>query len=276
MKQSMIRREFAVMNNAYSRYTFSYFLGSMERLGLSLIDLWGGIQHFDPFSADESSIGILRKTLADREMKVSSYTPEILAYPFNFAAASAKTRKDSIEYCKRNLWIASELEVPVMLISPGYGMWDEPYEEGFKRSLDSMHAAAEIAEEYGVKLALEHLTPQSSNLLTNVNKVERMVNAVNSRFLGAALDLGQMSVFRENVDAYFDKLGTKIFMVHIMDGTPSCHLAFGEGVLPLKQYYENVRERGYNGPLTLEINDGRYSGAPHEALAKCVEMIRTW
>ena len=46
MDQKLIREQFAVMNNAYRRYSFSYFLDSMERLGLYQIDLWGGSPHF--------------------------------------------------------------------------------------------------------------------------------------------------------------------------------------------------------------------------------------
>ena len=40
MEQPRIRERFSVMNNAYRAYSFSYFLDSMQRLGLDQIDLW--------------------------------------------------------------------------------------------------------------------------------------------------------------------------------------------------------------------------------------------
>ena len=60
MEQPRIRERFSVMNNAYRAYSFSYFLDSMQRLGLDQIDLWGGYQHFDPFSAGPSYLRAFR------------------------------------------------------------------------------------------------------------------------------------------------------------------------------------------------------------------------
>ena len=52
MDVEKIREVFSVMNNAYASYTFQFFLDSMEALGLTKVDLWGGVQHFDPYCAD--------------------------------------------------------------------------------------------------------------------------------------------------------------------------------------------------------------------------------
>ena len=57
-------------------------------------------------------------------MSVTAYTPEILAYPYNIASEDDEVRRESIAYIERNIWIAAQLEAPVMLLSPGWGMWD--------------------------------------------------------------------------------------------------------------------------------------------------------
>lgn len=200
MEQPRIRERFSVMNNAYRAYSFSYFLDSMQRLGLDQIDLWGGYQHFDPFSAGPSYLRAFR------------------------AAAS-------------------------------------------------LQSAADYAAQQGVRLVLEHLTPQSSNLLTSADKVSRMVRSIGRKNLGVALDLGQMSVFGESVSDYFGPLGDKIWMVHIMDGAPGRHLAFGDGILPLQAYCRQLRRAGYQGPITLEINDAQYAKAPEAALQQCLRAM---
>lgn len=276
MKQEQIRREFAVMNNAYRMYSFSYFLDSMEALGLMWVDLWGGVGHFDPYEADRAYIKRVKGELNARGLKIAAYTPELLGYPYNLADQHAGIREASLSYCRRNIEIAAELEAPVMLISPGWGMWDEPFEEAFMRAADSLGKAAETAKQCEVMLAIEHLTPQSSNLLTNADAVCRMIGAAGHPWLGAALDLGQMSVFGENVKMYLDRLGEKIRTVHMMDGTPESHLAFGDGVLPLREYYGELRAGGYKGRITLEINDGRYGKRPGEALKQCIDALGTW
>ena len=155
----------------------------------------------------------------------------------------------------KNIELASELEVPLMLVIPGWGVWDERYDEAFDRAAASLQSAADYAAQQGVRLVLEHLTPQSSNLLTSADKVSRMARSIGRKNLGVALDLGQMSVFGESVSDYFGPLGDKIWMVHIMDGAPGRHLAFGDGILPLQAYCRQLRRAGYQGPITLEIND---------------------
>ena len=143
MEQPRIRERFSVMNNAYRAYSFSYFLDSMQRLGLDQIDLWGGYQHFDPFSAGPSYLRAFREELSVRQMKLICYTPEILGYPFNFASAYAEIRARSLAYCCKNIELASELEVPLMLVNPGWGVWDERYDEAFDRAAASLQSAAD-------------------------------------------------------------------------------------------------------------------------------------
>ena len=178
MKKEEIRSRFAVMNNAYGSYSFRYFLDSLRKLGLYKIDLWGGVQHFDPYEADSAYIRQFKKTLKEQGFEIVCYTPEILGYPYNFASRYRKVREASVEYAGKNIRIAAELGAPVMLISPGWGVWDYPYEESFEYSLDSMQKTAEEAGRFGIRLALEHLTPQSSNLLTSAEHVARMAKAV--------------------------------------------------------------------------------------------------
>ena len=276
MDVEKIREVFSVMNNAYASYTFQFFLDSMEALGLTKVDLWGGVQHFDPYCADAGYIRSTLRKLTERGLSVTAYTPEILAYPYNIASEDDEVRRESIAYIERNIWIAAQLEAPVMLLSPGWGMWDRPKEEARKRSVDSLALLAQRAETLGVRLALEHLTIQSSNLLNCVGDVQKAVSEIGNPYFGAVLDLGQMSVFGENVSDYFQALGDKVFVVHMMDGGPQGHLAFGDGVLPLQQYYADLQACGYRGPITLEINDGRYARDPHHALQQCVAALRCW
>lgn len=163
-----------------------------------------------------------------------------------------------------------------MLVIPGWGVWDERYDEAFDRAAASLQSAADYAAQQGVRLVLEHLTQQSSNLLTSADKVSRMVRSIGRKNLGVALDLGQMSVFGESVSDYFGPLGDKIWMVHIMDGAPGRHLAFGDGILPLQAYCRQLRRAGYQGPITLEINDAQYAKAPEAALQQCLRAMAQW
>lgn len=276
MDRSAIRSSFAVMNNAFAKYSFEYFLDSMESLGLDMIDLWGGVQHFNPYSVTERSVAELRSHIEMRGMKVVVYTPELLAYPFNFASPDARTRQESVDFALRNLDIAKVFGTDKMLISPGWGLLDIDVETSRGYAADCLHQVSEAAGKRGISLLLEHLTPQSSNLIFNLDALLDMLDRVNHPALNAVLDLGQMGVFGENVSDYIKALGDKLQHVHIMDGAPACHLAFGDGIFPLEEYWNTLHRDGYCGLYTLEINDGRYAAHPREALQKCVDTLLKW
>ena len=264
------------MNNAYAAYSFDYFLDSMDALGLNQIDLWGGVQHFDPFDANPVNLAAFRSRMRNRGMRIIAYTPELLAYPFNFASPDRRVRENSVAYARRNIEICAELECAVMLLSPGWGLLDVPIDESRAWSDDCLAQLAEYAQGRGVQLALEHLTPQSSNLLTSRDALVATLNRIQHPSLGAVLDLGQMSLFGERVEDYTQALGERLVHVHIMDGNPACHLAFGDGILPLEEDFKALMDAGYDACLTLEINDGRYAADPHGALQKCVDMLAKW
>ena len=276
MNAEMIQSRFAVMNNAYAAYSFDYYLDSLAELGLNQIDLWGGVQHFDPFDGDSGYVAAFRSRIRRRGMRIIAYTPELLAYPFNFASPDQRVRKESVAYARRNIEICAELECPLMLLSPGWGLLDVPIADSRAWSDDCLAQLGDSAQSYGVQLALEHLTPQSSNLLTCRDAVVDTLNRIGHPMLGAVLDLGQMSLFGERVEDYTQTLGERLVHVHIMDGDPACHLAFGDGILPLEEYFKALTEAGYRGCLTLEINDGRYARNPHGALQQCVDALRKW
>lgn len=271
-----IRRRFAVMNNAYQNYSFSFFLDSMDKLELNKIDLWGGVSHFNAFDATNQYLSDFKKEIFRRNFQLVCYTPEILGYPFNIAAKQPELREKSIAYCIRNIQIASELEIPQMLVNPGWGLWDCSREEALNRSADSLHQISSKADEYGIRILLEHLTPESSNLLTCADAVKHMLQKVALPSLGIALDLGQMSVFGECIYDYFESNDGNVGIVHMMDGLPGRHLAFGDGILPLQDYYNKLLLYGYDGYITLEINDGCYGDSPHEALQQCLARLLEW
>ena len=163
-----------------------------------------------------------------------------------------------------------------MLVSPGWGLLDVPREESRAWSDECLFRIAEAASSYGIRLALEHLTPQSSNLLTSCRDVTDTLDRIGHPSLAAVLDLGQMSVFGEHVSDYIRLLGAKLVHVHVMDGAPARHLAFGDGILPVEEMLRELEASGYTGRYTLEINDGRYAARPHEALAQCVREMAGW
>lgn len=266
----------SVMSYPYCHYTFGYFLDAMERFGVHKIEIWGGSPHLYYEDVGPRALRQMRKDIASHGCSVSAYTPEQVLYPYNLAAREDVIRARSVEYFKKNIHIASRLGAPLLVISAGWGYLNEGREEALDRSRSSLGELAAYAQDEGVILALEPLTKISSNLINYAADLARMVSEVASPALAGMLDVGQMGILGETVEDYFRALGGPPVHVHIMDGRPAGHLAFGDGILPVYSYLRDALRLGYEGCFTLEMNDRQYYLEPDKAIGRSLDILKNW
>lgn len=275
MKKEILNR-ISVMSYPYCHYTFDYFLKAMERFEIKNIEIWGGSPHLYYEDMPPAKLCRLKEDITSRGMRVTAYTPEQVLYPYNMAAREPELRKRSIEYFKKNIEIAAGLGSPLMLVSAGWGYLDEKKEEALERSCESLKLLSAYALEQGVTLALEPLTKISSNLINYADELTKMVSAVSSPALAGMLDVGQMGILGETVEDYFKALGGPPIYMHVMDGRPAGHLAFGDGILPVYQYMAEALRLGYTGCFSMEMNDRQYYLDPDRAIGQSLEILKGW
>jgi len=58
--------------------------------------------------------------------------------------------------------------------------------------------------------------------------------------------------------------------VHLIDGTPTGHMALGDGSHPIREYLDTMEKFSYGGFITLEFGSDIYMGSPE------VHMKRGW
>ncbi len=271
-----IMERISIMSYPYCHYSFEYFLNSMEKFNVKNIELWGGSPHiyFEDFSREKAND--IKGRVASSGMKISAYTPEQVLYPYNIAAREPEIRKRSLDYFIKNIGIAAQIGSPIILVSAGWGYLDESREAAFDRSIGSMKTLAHIAQENGVMLALEALTKISSNLVNHASELADMVSAVSSTSLAGMLDVGQMAILGETVSDYFKALGKAPVYMHIMDGRPAGHLAFGDGILPVDKYIKEALDLGYQGIFSMEMNDRQYYLDPDRAISSSLAILQGW
>jgi fructoselysine 3-epimerase len=264
----------AGMNFHYCRYPFEFFLDSMVALGVEAIELWAAAPHCYLEDLSSAAVRRMRRGIGSRGLTLVCFTPEQCVYPVNLAAKEAAFRKRSIAYFLHNLEAAVELGSPLLLVTPGCGYFSEPRADAWRRSRDSLATLARHAKRLGAILALEPLSPTSSNLINGLSQLKRMVAEVESPHLKAMLDTVQMAIIGEEIEAYFDELGGDLVHIHLVDGAPQNHLAWGDGILPLERYLGTLSRNGYVGHATLEICDRRYFHAPQEADKQSLIVIQ--
>ena len=198
----------------------------------------------------------------------------------DFVDPSAEERKKNVQHTIRCIELASTLGIPCIRLNSG--RWNtiasfddlmkargqEPVlpgyteDDGFKWCIECVQQCLPKAEEHGVVLAMENhwgLTRTPEGLL-------RIVNAVDSPWLGALMDTGN---FLENPYEKLKQIAPKTVFVQ-------AKTYFGGGEwytldLDYKRIANILREVNYSGYISLEF-EGKENA--DSAVPKSIEMLR--
>ena len=265
----------ANMNQHYHRYPFNYFLESTMRLGLEAIELWGGIPHLYVNDSTHKDIKKIGADIRERKLELVCFTPEQCIYPINLSAKDEITRDRSIKYFKKCIDVANTLECEQLIVSVGYGFYNEPDEEAWKRASDSLQMLSKEAEMKGVVLLLEQMSTIGSNVITDVKTLKKMYEEVNSPNLKVMADTVLLEFVGDRLEDYRE-FGDDLSHIHFIDGNvkTTAHLAWGEGVFNLDHYMKVLNELNYNGYLTLELISPKYNWDPEKGIRDSIEKIK--
>lgn len=260
---------FCGSNFAYQYFPFSDFLDDMVELGRSKLELWGIAPHLHVPELTRTGGQHIRQLLLERELSVHCFTPEQIMYPVNLAADEPWLLEQSRRTMEQSIHIAAALEAPLMLVTAGRGYENRPTEAAWARAVDSLGALADVASTEGITLLLEPLQRSESNLVTNAEQLERMLADVGRVNVDVVLDTVALAVAGDSVEDYVNRFGQRISHVHLVDGKPNGHLAWGDGELPLTAYVRSLENSGYAGHYTFELF-GNYANDPREAIERCL------
>lgn len=274
-------QDVAVMSVQYVQHTFPFYLDSMQKVGLTKVDIWGGAPHYcrlDHTSALEArqKTAQLRREIEGRGMSVVIYTPETLGYPFSYSAPDFALRARTIDYMRAAMEDALAFGTNRVFLNTGCHPRDLDREEGWKRTVESYRRLCDYAEKMGIQLILEQLQPYESNLVINLADIKRMLAEVNSSALNCCVDLVAMEAAGDTLEDFCRELGDKLQWVHYSD---SHHLILGDGDFgreKLMGYVHTLEAHNYRNALDLEINDAIYWEDPHTSIQRSADYLRSF
>jgi protein FrlC len=263
------------MNITYSRYSFEFFLHSMNRLGITSIELWGGAPHFYIEDLNHFKTNQFLKKIRANELNIVCFTPEQCMYPINLASVDETEGKRSLEYFSKCIDICHTLEVSKMVVTPGYGCYDQDREEAWKNCRERLFQLSKIAESTGVTLLLEPLSFYETNIVKDLPSLKLMLQEVDSSHLKPMVDTVAMYLEKETLDQYFTEFGKDLIHIHLVDSVQNSfdHLSWGEGTQSLPDHLQSIKQFGYKGPLTLELISADYILDPEAAMKQSVKQI---
>lgn len=261
-------------NYSYGLFSFEYFLNSMDRLGVTNLEIWGAGPHLYQPEWTPAMVDQMAREIRSRGKRVICYTPEQCMYPVNIASRDETIRRFSLDYMKRAMEIANQLEAPRVLVTVGQGYRNEDRSEAFARCADALNMLAEYAGHMGTCIMLEHLTASTTNLCVTADQLGDMMDLVGGPHLKAMVDVDMAARVGEGAAEYLARMGESIQHCHFIDGMPGGHLALGDGILPLDTYLKDLLDAGYPGYFTLEILSDRYHENPEPAYAQSLGWFR--
>lgn len=269
----------APMGHIYRFYPRGDFFASAAELGFRQVDLWTCGTHYllEPdFRAD---VGPLRDELRGYGLTAACVTPEqTCPRPYQMAAREPALRARTERYWRNAVLTAHDLACDKVLITSGWGFYSEPREDAFRRAEDMVGSLCAFAEGYGVCLCMETLSPQSTNLVNTLDDLSRMERAVASPSFAVTMDIDTVLNAGEDVQAYFDRFGSRVLLCHFMDNKPGFlgHLAWGDGESDPGKLLETFAANGYTGPFSLEYTLPKYFRDPHAVYAKTMNILKPY
>lgn len=197
--------------------------------------------------------GIKRKM---RETGVKCTFSVGLASDKNVTSLDYETRKRGVEYVKKLINIASDLESDV-ICGILYAAWGELSPEGrkpekFELARRCVLEMADYARDHGVLLALEPVNRFEGYLINSVEEMIGFIEMVNHPSVGITLDTFHMNIEEDDFYKSFKMAGRLLYHVHLSEnhrGIP------GTGHIPWRDVFKVLKELNYDRWAVVEAWD---------------------
>lgn len=270
-----ISERICAMNIHYRFYPIEYFFSEISKNGFKNAEIWLCPQHFEiTYRGYEDSSKL--KNLANKYgIKLACLCAEQNnPKPSNMAARDERIIEHSINYFKNLINLASELEVPKILLTSGWAYFDEPVEKAFKRSVSHMQELADYAKQKDVTICVEPLQKFETRLVNNIDSMEKYLNEVDRENVKIALDTGALGGANESIKIWFDRFKDRIVHCHYVDGTPTGHLPIGKGDRNIKEDLETFLANDYRGLYSFEFANGSCFANPSQIDIDAINVMK--
>jgi len=126
------------------------------------------------------------------------------------------------------------------------------WREQWERYVSAISEYADIASSFQLNVAIE---PRPYDVVNNTERSLLLLNEASQKNVGINFDTGHLFVQKEVLEVSIEKMGQRIFLVHISDndGRTDYHWAPGKGKIDWGSVLRAFRAIGYTGYLNIEI-----------------------
>ena len=128
------------------------------------------------------------------------------------------------------------------------------WEELWKIFIDSTVKCNQKAKEAGLKFSME---PRVGEIASNTDALLRLMDAVGDENFGALLDTAHLHAQKEILPLSVEKLGNRIYYVHVSDndGRVNEHLGLGKGTIDWRGVFVALKKHRFNGYVAVDVGE---------------------
>ncbi len=186
----------------------------------------------------------------------------------NFASSDVSERKQDIERTKKWIIVASKLGAPILRVFIGDAPqgYENKTEEVFNWTIDALKTCAEYGKQHGVIIEVQN----HGDLLKTAADCKKLINGVNSEWLGLKLDMGNFKI----LDPYKD-------IESVKDLAVSWQLkesVLGDGSsakADYKRLIQIIKGSNYNGYIPIETVRKSKDYNPFERIPQFINELKT-
>lgn len=131
---------------------------------------------------------------------------------------------------------------------------DFRWEDQWQVIVKNVSLCNEMAKDSGLKLVME---PRVGENISNTDAMLRLLDAVGDDNFGVIFDTGHLNAQKEILPLSVEKLGSKIFYVHVSDNDSltNKHLALGEGTIDWQGVFTALKKHSFDGYVAVDIGN---------------------
>ena len=258
--------------NAFTKFSLLETIEIISDLGYDGLEIVADTPHaFLPLVDEE--LKKIKSSLENRRLLVSNINANTVfgwnleqgneeKFEPSISNKNETLRKWRVEYTKKTIKMAAELNAPSVCITSGIKN-TESIENEMAQMNKSLLEVLELAEKKNISICMEY---EPGLLIEKSDDVFELFKSFKN--LGLNLDTCHVAVLNEDFSKVIRKFKDKIFHTHISDCKNSIHyhLIPGYGEIDFGEIYSNLKEINYNGFLTAELYT--YAEKPRETASE--------
>ncbi len=268
----------ATATSVLYQYSLRDAIPVIAETGFDGLDIWGGRPHVYRQDFSQVELKELCQVIYDYGLVVSSFMPAFYRYPHSLSNPNPRVRQDSLEYMRQCIDNAAVLGAGIVLVVPDLSLVGQARCDSRKRLVDSIDACARYAAQYDLKLGIEVLHFDETDLVNTSGDALEIIDELGHANIGVVLDTGTLNLSKEPVAEIVVKLDSLLLQVHVNDNhgkDRQQNLVPGDGTYDFQELIRVLKKAGFTGFLSAELSK-EYSDDPVPALRTTVERLKGW